>query len=170
MSEKFQTEDLFMMFKKISWNLSSQLEFRLKDEEIRGTQVYFLVYILRHHLQGTYLTELSREIGLSKSTLSALVKRMRKSGYLCVRETPGDVRIKQICPTDKLLEEKEEFLRRTGKMEEELNESLNSEEKEQLRRLGKKLLDRLEQLESDETKTDRRLFEREKCNTAVKAV
>ena len=26
MTERFQTENLFMMFKKISWNLSAQLE------------------------------------------------------------------------------------------------------------------------------------------------
>ena len=57
MTERFQIENLFMMFKKISWNLSAQLEVRLGDEEVSGTQVYFLVYLLRHHPHGTYLTE-----------------------------------------------------------------------------------------------------------------
>lgn len=170
MTERFQIENLFMMFKKISWNLSAQLEVRLGDEEVSGTQVYFLVYLLRHHPQGTYLTELSREIGLSKSTLSALIKRLRKSGYLCFGKTPGDVRKKQVCPTEKLLAEQEEFFRRTSRMEAEFDKSLSSREQQQLWNLGQKLLRQLMQTKSEETKKDRRLFESEERNTAVKAI
>ena len=89
MAEMPRSEDLFLMLKRISWTLTAQLELRLKERNMRGTQVYFLVYLLRRHPQGTYLTELSREIGLSKSTLSPLIKRLRESG-LEITETRSD--------------------------------------------------------------------------------
>ena len=114
MAEMPRSEDLFLLLKRISWTLTAQLELRLKERNMRGTQVYFLVYLLRRHPQGTYLTELSREIGLSKSTLSPLIKRLRESGYLCVQENPSDVRRKRVCPTEKLLAEQRELLEKAG--------------------------------------------------------
>lgn len=75
MTEDFKSEDLLFMMKKINLKLSAQMELRLKRKDITGVQVYFLVYILRHHPKGTYLTELYHEIGVSKPTLSALIKK-----------------------------------------------------------------------------------------------
>lgn len=65
MTEDIRTEELLFMAKKIGLDLTSQLEFYLGDQEMSGVQAYFMVYILRHHPEGTYLTELCREIGLS---------------------------------------------------------------------------------------------------------
>ena len=87
MAEMPRSEDLFLMLKRISWTLTAQLELRLKERNMRGTQVYFLVYLLRRHPQGTYLTELSREIGLSKSTLSPLIKRLRRAATFAFGKT-----------------------------------------------------------------------------------
>ena len=78
MTEGFRREELLFMMKKISLNLTAQLELNLKNKGMTGSQVYFLVYILRHHPDGTYLTELCREIGVSKATLSALIKKLRE--------------------------------------------------------------------------------------------
>ena len=77
MEEDISAEELFFLLKKISLTLTPQLEEHLKNGELSGVQVYFLVYILRHHPKGTYLTELCRESGMSKSTLSALIKKLR---------------------------------------------------------------------------------------------
>ena len=78
MTECFRTEELLFMMKRISLNLTAQMGLNLKRTNMTGVQAYFLVYILRHHPQGTYLTELCREIGVSKSTLSALIKKLRE--------------------------------------------------------------------------------------------
>ena len=86
MEEDFRTERQLYLMRKISLNLTELLELNLKDGNISGIQVYFLVYILRHHPEGTYLTELCREIGVSKSTLSVLIKKLRIEGYLCFRK------------------------------------------------------------------------------------
>ena len=61
-------------------------EVRLGDEEVSGTQVYFLVYLLRHHPQSTYLTELSREIGLSKSLSSREQQQLWNLGQKLLRQ------------------------------------------------------------------------------------
>ena len=120
MTEDIRTEELLFMAKKIGLDLTSQLEFYLGDQEMSGVQAYFMVYILRHHPEGTYLTELCREIGLSKSTLSAMLKKVRKAGYILFREEPEDIRKKKILPTDKLRAEDEQLLRKADRMKSEL--------------------------------------------------
>lgn len=80
MKEEVRTEDMLFMMKKIGLYLTTQMELNLRDRDISGVQVYFMVYILRHHPKGTYLTELCREIGVSKPTLSALIKKLRGKG------------------------------------------------------------------------------------------
>ena len=105
-----------------------------------GVQVYFLVYILRHHPNGTYLTELCREIGASKSTLSALIKKLREKGYLYFQEDPEDIRRKEVLPTERLLEEGSAFVAQADQMETEVCSALDRQEKGQLWDLGQKLL------------------------------
>ena len=78
MTEEFRAEELIFVLKKIGLNLTAQMEADLKYKNMSGSQIYFMVYILRHHPQGTYLTELCHEMGVSKSTLSTLIKKLRK--------------------------------------------------------------------------------------------
>ena len=79
-----------------------------------------MVYILRHHPEGTYLTDIARETGVSKSTLSALIKKLREKGYLYFQENPCDVRKKTVLPTEKLKSEGRAFLKKAEEMEEEI--------------------------------------------------
>lgn len=166
MKESFSTEELFYMIKKLSLNMTAQLELNLKDTSITGVQVYFLVYILRHHPKGTYLTELCREIGVSKPTLSALIKKMRKQGYLDLHEDPDDVRKKKVLPTEKLLAEGDRFIEKADHLEAEIFGALNGQEKEQLMSLEEKLLTQFCKMEQDE-KTDRRFIYSEKSITTT---
>ena len=55
MEESFRTEDLLFMVKRLSLNMTAQLELNLKNKDMTGVQVYFLVYILRHHPRGHIL-------------------------------------------------------------------------------------------------------------------
>jgi DNA-binding MarR family transcriptional regulator len=119
MGGKYQEAELLFLMKKINIHLEIRLEKILKQQNISGTQVYFLVYILRRHPMGTYITDMYREIGISKATLSGLVKKMRGKGYLCFQENPGDTRRKKVVPTRKLMEESKELLQRAQGMETE---------------------------------------------------
>ena len=153
MEESFRTEELLFRIKKIGLNLAALMELNLKNESITGVQVYFLVYILRHHPQGTYLTELCREIGVSKPTLSALIKKMREKGYLYFLADSDDVRKKKVLPTAKLEAEGEEFMKKADQMETEICSVLDGQEKTQLWNLERKLMSqfgRMEHSENDE--------------------
>lgn len=140
MTENFSPEELFFIIKKMALNLAAQLELNLKYNDITGVQVYFLVYILRHHPQGTYLTELYQEIGVSKATLSALIKKMTRKGYLDFQENPDDVRKKKVIPAKKLLDKEKEFILKADKLESDFFSVFDNEEKIQFRNLEKKLL------------------------------
>lgn len=150
MKESFSTEELLFMMKKLSLNMTAQLELNLKNKSITGVQIYFLVYILRHHPNGTYLTELYREIGVSKPTLSALIKKLREKGYLNFQEDPDDVRKKKVLPTEKLLAEGDGFIEKADQMESEICSVLNGNEKEQLMNLEGKLLTQFYKMEQNE--------------------
>ena len=170
MEEDFRTERQLYLMRKISLNLTEQLELNLKDRNISGIQVYFLVYILRHHPEGTYLTELCREIGVSKSTLSVLIKKLRIEGYLCFQENPEDIRKKKVLPTEKLNAEKEQFLQKALQAEREICGALDGREWEQLCMLEQKLLAQLARTEHEEMRTDRRYLSREKSFTTAETV
>ncbi len=140
MGDALRADELVSVIKRINCDLTAQLERNLKIKNMSGNQVYFLVYILRHHPDGTYLTELSHEIGVSKATLSALIKKARKNDYLCFYENPVDARKKKVCPTKKLLAEQSEFLQKADKLEAQFNNILSQQEQRELWKLGQKIL------------------------------
>lgn len=169
MEEKFKAESLLFMMKKICVNMSSQMEQTLKNSEITGVQVYFLVYILRHHSEGTYLTELCREIGVSKATLSALIKKLREKEYLYIHEDPDDIRKKKVLPTAKLIVEGEEFLKKAEQMEMHICGMLDPDEQQKLWDLEKKLISRSAVME-EKIKEGQEVNSCEKSITATEAV
>ena len=149
MSEDYPAEELIFLMKKLSIDLEIQLEKSLREKDMSGVQVYFMVYILRHHPKGTYITELCHEIGVSKATLSVLVKKLREKGYLRFQETPEDVRKKKVVPTEKLVIEGNGFLERAERMEETICSGLDCREKKQLWDLEQKILLQLTKMEND---------------------
>ena len=134
MEESFGSEELLFMMKKISRNMSAQMELSLKDKSITGVQVYFMC----------------REIGVSKATLSALIKKMREKGYLYFLEDPDDVRKKKVLPTEKLVKDGNRFIQKADQMESEICSGLDRQEKIQLMNLEEKILTQLSRMEQNE--------------------
>lgn len=139
MIEEYQEEKLIYQIKRINTNLEIWLEKILKTDEMSGTQVWFSVYMLRHHLAGGYITQMCREIGVSKATLSVLVKKMREKGYLSFQENPKDIRKKKVIPTQKLISKEKELLQKVRQMEIELCGVLTEEERQKLGELEHKI-------------------------------
>lgn len=137
---RYEPEDLIFIIKKTNIGLENQLEKELKNRELSGIQVYLAVYILRHHPEGTYITELFRELGVSKATLSVLVKRLREKGYLHFQEQQEDIRKKKVVPTEKLLNEGPGFVKQAVNVEAEVCRNLDIQEREELCRLEMKIL------------------------------
>ena len=156
MTECFRTEELLFMMKRISLNLTAQMELNLKRKNMTGVQAYFLVYILRHHPDGTYLTEVCREIGISKATVSALIKKLREKGYLYFLADPEDVRKKRVLPTAKLMAEGKEFIQKAERMESEICSVFDRKEQVQLWNLERKLIRQLAGMERSENSEENR--------------
>lgn len=152
MTESFRTEELFFMMKKIGLDWTVQLKTRLHCENITGVQIYFLVYLLRHHPEGTYISELCRETGMAKSTLSELVKKLKNKGYLKFEKNQDDVRKKKVVPTERLQEEQYRILRAADQTETEIVSVLNPREQFQMWQLEQKLLAQLARMEDSEKK------------------
>ena len=89
-------------------------------------------------------------IGVSKPTLSALIKKLREKGYLYFHEDPDDVRKKKVLPTEKLLTEGNRFMEKADQMESEICSVLDRQEKVQLWNLEEKLLMQLDRMERNE--------------------
>ena len=89
-------EELLALMKKISIRLEIQLEQNLREDDVSGVQVYLLVHFLRRHRYGTYISELCREEGVSKTTMSLLIKKLREKEYLVFQENEKDDRILRI--------------------------------------------------------------------------
>lgn len=147
MEETFSTEEMFFCLKKIGLHLSAQMELSLKNENMTGVQVYFLAYILRHHPEGTYLTELYQETGVSKPTLSALIKKLKEKGYLAFQAEPDDVRKKKVVPTGKLREEAGDYLKKVDQMEKEICSAFDPQEKKSFWDLEQKLITQFARME-----------------------
>ena len=150
MKEEISAEELLFFIRKVNMKLSAQLALRLKLPELTGMQIYFLVYILRHHPKGTYLTELCREIGVSKATLSSLLRKLEEKEYLYVCVEQEDIRRKKVLPTAKLISQGSGFLQKAEKLESEICSVLSRAEREQLIGLEKKLLKQFAAMEDNE--------------------
>lgn len=170
MTEDFRTEELIVMTRKIGLDLTTLIELCFKNEDMSGIQAYFMVYLLRHHPKGTYLTDISHETGVSKSTLSAQIKKLREKGYLYFQENPCDIRKKKVFPTEKLKIEGNAFLQKAKKMEMDIGSVFSCQEKVQLLELEQKLLAQVSRMEHDETKKDRRFIYREKSFATAQTV
>lgn len=147
MAEKIRSEEFVFLMKKISIDLELLLEKMLGTGDLSGTQVYLMVYILRHHPEGTYITELCHEIGVSKATVSVLIKKLREKGYLYFESHSEDIRKKKVMPTKKLWEESSSFLERAEEMEQTVCKGMNQQEKEKFWKLEQKLLLQLGEME-----------------------
>lgn len=84
-------------------NVCNRAEFFLR-KELRGidltpAQSSLLLFILKRVPKGTTLTELYREIGITKASLSSLIKSATEKGYLQAVTDNTDRRVKFLVPT-----------------------------------------------------------------------
>lgn len=147
MNEMAGEEELLLLLKKMAVQLEIQLEHHLREEDVSGVQVYLMVHILRHHPNGTYITELCNELGVSKTTMSLLIKKLREKHYLSFQENETDDRKKRIILTDKLKQAAAEFLEKANDMEQEICRNLGTEERTQLKKIEHKILDQCYRME-----------------------
>lgn len=102
LQDVLQDMGILMAVKSLSLSIDKAFARGGLPDDLTASQGFLLVYIWNYHRQGTFVTDLHRELGLSKATISVLTKKLRAKGYLSVAETAEDDRQKKLVMTEKL--------------------------------------------------------------------
>lgn len=88
-------------------NLLNQLEQAVEEiakahdvEHLAGPQGQVLFYLSQHESQEIFVKDIEKEMKISKSVASNLVKRMEKNGFIQIVASQVDKRCKQVVLTD----------------------------------------------------------------------
>ncbi|MGT2925834.1 MarR family winged helix-turn-helix transcriptional regulator [Streptococcus cuniculipharyngis] len=79
---------------------ASQLARTHDVEHLAGPQGQTLGYLYHHQDEEIFVKDIMREIGISKSVASSLMKRMEKNGFIALVASQKDKRYKQVVLTD----------------------------------------------------------------------
>lgn len=112
----------------------------LSEHKLTAVQAHMLLYILHHSKEGTSLTAIHRELGVSKAALSSLVKRLREKGYVRVERCEGDDRRKLLFGTDKGRDIWASLEHSMRAVQERVYRCLSPQELAELDRMQKKML------------------------------
>ncbi len=112
----------------------------LSEHELTAVQAHMLLYILHHSEDGTSLTAIHQELGVSKAALSSLVKRLRDKGYVQVERCAGDDRRKLLFGTEKGRDVWASLEHSMGAVQEQMYCCLSPQELAELDRMQKKML------------------------------
>ena len=147
MTDKFSKENLLLMVKQLNLSLDTQLNRITRNTDLSGGQASILCFLIRHHPEGSCIQTLCSELGITHATLSLMIKKMQKKGYLSVRTEEKDHRKKRVTATDKLLRNEQLFLNQAEQNENRVCGILDSQEQRELYRLQRKLLLGLKSIE-----------------------
>ena len=97
-------EDLIIkLIKKLSISIEHYGKKNMSDLDINTSQGFILYYLLSEKNRTFYARDIHREFGLSKATVSAILKSLKAKGYIVFSGDFNDERRKKIILTDKAL-------------------------------------------------------------------
>lgn len=104
-------EHMLLLLKQVYVSLDQYQRGRMKKLGISPSQGFVLGYLFSKRGQTVYATDLHAFYGVSKSSVSGVLKGLREKGYIVTAVTPGDDRKKQLVLTKKA-DEMEKQIRR----------------------------------------------------------
>ena len=132
-------EDCFIfLIAKVYQKAHSNFKKQLQQYDL--TPMRHLVLEALWNEEGLTAGEIARRLALDNATLSGVIDRMSKTGWIVKQADPGDKRAMQIFLTPKAKEMKSSILEERRKANEESLSPLSAEEKTFLKRLLKDLL------------------------------
>lgn len=112
----------------------------MAEKDLSAAQGHILLFVLGHSQEGTSLTEIHQEFGYSMASLSSILKRLRKHGYVRVEPCLEDNRRKMLYATEQAAELKTFLIQTLSDTCDRAYLGFSDEELAQLDRLQKKLL------------------------------
>lgn len=140
-------EALLLGTKRIAIGIETEMNRQLKMCELTAAQVFLIVHIYKSHPEGTFVTTLHKEFGVSKATVSGLVKKLREKGYLTTGPGQDDERHRKIVMTEKLTTEVLFFQKIMKRLEKQVFGVLTADEQDLLEDLQEKILLQIIKLE-----------------------
>ncbi len=121
-----------MYFKKISEKLEKKANENLGKRELTFTQGKVLWYLHKHSGETVTLSDVAKFLDCTHATVSGLVSRLEKKGYLRVEADKNDHRAKNLFLTEKEMTKFRAMQEHRNLMEETLFHGFTEEEKNQL--------------------------------------
>ncbi len=96
--------------------------------DITPAQSVLLAYLLERQDEELSLTEICAKTGITKATISAMLKALKNKGYLIMEAVPGDDRKKKICLTGRAYAVQSEIENRLKKRTECIYKGISAQE------------------------------------------
>ena len=132
-----------MYFKKISEKLEKRANENLGKRELTFTQGKVLWYLRKNGEKTVTLSDVAKFLDCTHATVSGLVSRLEKKGYVRVEADPNDHRAKNLFLTEKEMTKFRAMQAHRTLMEETLLQGFTEEEKEQLASYLKRVYENL---------------------------
>ncbi|WP_367924486.1 MarR family winged helix-turn-helix transcriptional regulator [uncultured Ruthenibacterium sp.] len=136
-------------FKRIHAGIEISIGRFFARKELTAAQGHILLYILARPQQRLCSTELHRTLGLSRATVSELLKKLREKGFITFYTAPEDERQKQIVPTTKALDLKLPLDRLATQTEKQIFAGFSPQEMETLLCFQMRILENLNNKEDN---------------------
>lgn len=136
-------------FRKIHGGIESSIGRFFLCKDLTATQGHMLLSILHRQRPSLCATELHRTMGLSRASVSELLKKLRDKGYITLTVEPGDERQKRIAPTEKAREMKRTLDRMAKQTEQQIFAGFSPGELETLLCFQRRILENLNHKEEN---------------------
>ena len=138
--------------KTINQRIENSLNVIFADIEITAAQGRVLMYIANSPEKDIFAADLHKRLCISKPSVSALIKKLRKSGYISCTGCESDERYKNLTATNKGKETAGLISRHMRNIEQAAFRSFTDSELDEFMRLQKKLLNNIDNINTDNLK------------------
>ena len=108
---------------------------RTAEVGLTGSQAFFVGYLIHHRDQPVYPRDLEREFEFSHPTVSGILSRLEKKGFVTFRAGETDRRRKQILVTEKGLQAHDAVIRQLDAVETQALSGMSGQEIAEFHRL-----------------------------------
>ena len=141
--------------KTINQRIENSLNVIFADIDITAAQGRVLMYIVNSPDKDIFAANLHKHLCISKPSVSALIKKLRKSGYISCIGCESDERYKNLTATDKGKKVAGLISQHMKNIESAAFRNFTDNELNEFMRLQKKLLNNIDNINTDKLKTER---------------
>ncbi|MBP3336690.1 MAG: winged helix-turn-helix transcriptional regulator [Ruminiclostridium sp.] len=141
--------------KTINQRIENSLNAIFADIDITAAQGRVLMYIANCPDKEIFAADLHKHLCISKPSVSALIKKLRKSGHICCTGCENDERYKNLAVTEKGRKAALLISQHMKNTEREAFCNFTEEEMTEFMRLQKKLLNNISNINTEKLKTER---------------